>query len=716
MHGQTTNNMLGIPQVPPTVINQATLSRPIKMTPELGAQFPSFLANTKQSTKVRQISNSVRDPAGILKATSKPTGTQVFMAVQSHIMPVPTPPVTAEDQAALASFVGDNTGPPAAFKEVFLNMSARMAPLDPMATETVPPGYPIIESGGSVWQAVGRSVADGCVHGDELRPRSVHRFLNVGVLRDVDALLKCGGVELASFFLFLCDVVGGPFHCLEAFGTNSLASPQRTIIYNRQPMTVLDPCAGVTQLCSEGCQLCAGCVQVMHTGMILNPDDPAIKKMQIQCTGSKCEGKGVCNLEEIEEKMLAGGIEFMEKPFTIKEMASPESMQRIRSRSTSGARSINPLAFSIQVSVDMEHEDITGVVQDICVESETIYLSLGRDIDNLDVTIEADLELGVKDVVLSFPNTAMAQQVRMAFDEILQGDIEAMVQVFGPLIDEKDEGIGSLATRDVQSQDNPTPGTSRALELGSQDADRVKPQDGDDLVREAKRQKLQEEQSKGKAAALDSGGPALTMSEIHPAHRLACLRNALHRSGLVHLGNDNCRLLLENNNDICARAVAGPQVPVPAEGTPDKAIHGEPSKKDGKLPMTAALSAHAQAMEFMKKCMDPEIEVAEKRDTKLSPSLSSSKEVYEAFKTLYDQLRALAEAMASVEARRGKFTLLLCAPGAAKFLPIHLVAQLLLDTKPVGLHIVNPKTNLDPRDPKWDWQIHMIKLHYDTEE
>ena len=120
IHGQTTNNMLGIPQVSPTVINQATLSRPIKMTPALGAQFPSFWANTKPSSKVRQISNSVRDPAGILKATSKPTGTQkVFMAVQSHSVPVPTPLVTAEDQAALGAFVGDNAGPPRRSRRCF---------------------------------------------------------------------------------------------------------------------------------------------------------------------------------------------------------------------------------------------------------------------------------------------------------------------------------------------------------------------------------------------------------------------------------------------------------------------------------------------------------------------------------------------------------------------------------------------------------------------
>ena len=55
----------------------------------------------------------------------------------------------------------------------------------------------------------------------------------------------------------------------------------------------------------------------------------------------------------------------------------------------------------------------------------------------------------------------------------------------------------------------------------------------------------------------EEGNSSQNMYQMHPAAPVQQLRNLLHHADLGYLGPDNCRLVLEANNDVCRRAVDG---------------------------------------------------------------------------------------------------------------------------------------------------------------
>ena len=56
---------------------------------------------------------------------------------------------------------------------------------------------------------------------------------------------------------------------------------------------------------------------------------------------------------------------------------------------------------------------------------------------------------------------------------------------------------------------------------------------------------------------------------------------------------------------------------------------------------------------------------------------------------------------------------MLTAQGTRGTHTFHFLIGNLLDTKPVGLYIHSPKTDLSV--PAWDWQVHWIKLYFKIE-
>jgi hypothetical protein len=97
-----------------------------------------------------------------------------------------------------------------------------------------------------------------------------------------------------------------------------------------------------------------------------------------------------------------------------------------------------------------------------------------------------------------------------------------------------------------------------------------------------------------------------------------------------------------------------------------------------------------------------------------SPSLYPALEVYEAHQDIYDKSRAL-QAIAQEKPDELQYYLSLRVAGAAKFAPWHFMAGPFLATMPGGLYLHNPKPNPGPRNPAWDWQLHVVKLFYKTE-
>jgi hypothetical protein len=119
----------------------------------------------------------------------------------------------------------------------------------------------------------------------------------------------------------------------------------------------------------------------------------------------------------------------------------------------------------------------------------------------------------------------------------------------------------------------------------------------------------------------------------------------------------------------------------------------------------------AMHTELMRALLQPPTEIVVKLT--IPPSLFPAPEIYDAFTPIYDEARQLHQAMLDRSSQRGLFCLSLRTIGNAKFLPLHLLIGNLLDTKPVGLYIHSPKTDLSV--PAWDWQVHWIKLYFKIE-
>jgi hypothetical protein len=371
--------------------------------------------------------------------------------------------------------------------------------------------------------------------------------------------------------------------------------------------------------------------------------------------------------------------------------ASPTAVNRRNSSATK--HMIASLSFAI-FNIP-EFEDMGGIVEDLVTQDPTLMRLLEDDISNLEASLQLLRSTNQKAVVVTFQSPETARDFRLALEPLLRNT----QYTFG-------------------DANPPSSGTAvRSLTLGDQEAESSG----------TNRQKIGD-----------------TSPTPPPVHNNTATRLLAFSTRMLHNHCVTCENPTDIPNGGGCNTSPGTETPLYG-GAPETAAADTDKGKDAVELVAAAailgkgkevvanigadplegdnarkrkvndnsqLARHAKLMEAFSRPPADAVET----EPDIPPPLLPSPEIYEAYKELYDQARALCKAVMDRSTKRGLFCLNLRAPGPAKFAPFHFSAGCLLDTNPVGLYIHTPTPNTDPTAPAWNWQIHVVKLYFKTEQ